>query len=112
MAAALPAQDDPHHLLSRREWALEERALLLGRALADEGRVRMLRHLAAGDASLVELAEAACVARSTAHHHLSYLRAAGLVTMHGNMRAYWFTLRRNGLADARRVLAELEAKPS
>jgi DNA-binding transcriptional ArsR family regulator len=92
--------------------ALEERALQLGRALADEGRVRMLRHLAAGDASLVELAEAAGVARSTAHHHLSYLRAGGFVTMHGNTRVYWFTLRRDGLAHARRLLAELEATPS
>ena len=93
----------------REEERLEGRALLLGRALADEGRVRMLRRLAAGDASLAELAETAGVARSTAHHHLSHLRAAGLVTMRGNARAYWFTLRRDGLADARGVLAELEA---
>jgi DNA-binding transcriptional ArsR family regulator len=86
---------------------LEERALLLGRALADEGRIRMLRRLAAGDATLTELAETAGVARSTAHHHLAHLRAAGMVTMHGNARAYWFTLRREGLADARRLLGEL-----
>jgi len=86
---------------------LEERTLLLGRALADEGRIRMLRRLAAGDATLIELAETAGVARSTAHHHLAHLRAAGLVTMHGNARAYWFTLRRDGLADARRLLGEL-----
>jgi DNA-binding transcriptional ArsR family regulator len=86
---------------------LEERALSLGRALADEGRVRMLRRLAAGDATLIELAESAGLARSTAHHHLGYLRAAGLVTMHGNARAYWFTLRPDGLAEARRLLGEL-----
>jgi DNA-binding transcriptional ArsR family regulator len=86
---------------------LEERALLLGRALADEGRVRMLRRLAAGDATLTELAETAGVARATAHHHLAHLRAAGVVTMHGNARTYWFTLRREGLADARRLLGEL-----
>jgi DNA-binding transcriptional ArsR family regulator len=91
----------------REEEGLEERALLLGRALADEGRVRMLRRLAAGDATLVELAETAGLARSTAHHHLAHLRAAGMVTMHGNARAYWFTLRREGLADARRVLGDL-----
>jgi DNA-binding transcriptional ArsR family regulator len=86
---------------------LEERALLLGRALADEGRIRMLRRLAAGDATLTELAETAGVARSTAHHHLAHLRAAGVVTMLGNARAYWFALRRDGLADARRLLGEL-----
>ena len=89
------------------EERLEERALLLGRALGDEGRVRMLRVLAARDASLAELAEAAGIAKSTAHHHLAHLRRAGLVTMHGNARAYWFALRAEGLADARRLLADL-----
>jgi DNA-binding transcriptional ArsR family regulator len=91
------------------EERLEERALLLGRALGDEGRVRMLRLLAARDVTLAELAEAAGVAKSTAHHHLAQLRRAGLVTMHGNARAYWFTLRAEGLADARRLLGELAA---
>jgi len=92
--------------LASRE-ALADRALALGRALADDGRVQMVRRLAAGDASLNELAEVAGVARSTAHHHLAQLRAAGLVTMHGNARGYWFTLRPEGLADARRTLTEL-----
>jgi hypothetical protein len=32
---------------------------------------------------------------------------AGLVTMHGNARAYRFTLRRQGMADARRLLGDL-----
>lgn len=88
---------------------LEERALLLGQALGDEHRVRMLRRLAAGPATLTELAEVAGLAKSTAHHHLGRLRAAGLVTMHGNARSYWFTLRTEGLGDARRLLGELAA---
>jgi DNA-binding transcriptional ArsR family regulator len=91
------------------EHGLEDRALALGRALADEGRVRMLRLLATRDASLTELAEAAGVAKSTAHHHLAQLRAAGLVGMHGNARAYWFALRAEGIAAARRTLGELAA---
>jgi DNA-binding transcriptional ArsR family regulator len=91
------------------EAKLEQRTLLLGRAFADAGRVRMLRMLATGDASLGELAEEAEVAKSTAHHHLAHLHAAGLVTMHGNARAYWFTLHGEGLRDARRLLAELAA---
>jgi DNA-binding transcriptional ArsR family regulator len=91
------------------EHGLEERALALGRGLADEGRIRMLRLLAARDATLTELADTAGVARSTAHHHLAQLRAAGLVGMHGNARAYWFTLRADGLANARRLLGELAA---
>lgn len=88
---------------------VEERAVLIGRALGDETRVRMLRSLAAGDATLSELADLAGIAKSTAHHHLAHLRAAGLVTLHGNARAYWFVLRAEGLADARRLLGELAA---
>ena len=88
---------------------LDERAVLLGRALGDETRVRMLRNLAAGEATLAELADLAGIAKSTAHHHLAHLRAAGLVTLHGNARAYWFVLRPEGLADARRLLGELAA---
>src|SRR5436190_2212707 len=66
-----------------------------------------LRGLAAGDATLTELAGTAETAKSTAHHHLAHLRAAGLVTMRGNARAYRFALRTDGFAEARRVLAEL-----
>lgn len=86
---------------------LEQRAVALGRALGDERRVGMLRRLAAGEATLAELAETAGAARSTAHHHLAQLRAAGLVTMHGNARTYRFALDREGLAAARRTLGEL-----
>jgi DNA-binding transcriptional ArsR family regulator len=89
------------------EEALADRALTLGRALADERRVRILRRLVAGDASLDELAEAAGVAKSTAHHHLAQLRAAGLVTMGGNARGYWYRLRPEGFAEARAVIGEL-----
>jgi DNA-binding transcriptional ArsR family regulator len=86
---------------------IEERTVLLGRALGDETRVRMLRRLAAGDATLAELAQLTGIAKSTAHHHLAHLRAAGLVTLRGNARAYWFVLRIEGLADARRLIGEL-----
>jgi DNA-binding transcriptional ArsR family regulator len=91
----------------RTSQSVDERALLLGRALADEGRVRMVRRLAAGDATRAVLADTAGVARSPAHHHLSHLRAAGLVTIRGNARAYSFTLRRDGLRDAQRTLRDL-----
>jgi len=90
--------------------AVEDRLLALGRALGDEKRVRMLLRLTDGDASLAELAETAQVAKSTAHHHLAQLRAAGLVEMRGNAQRYWFSLRRDGLGDGRRLLAELQAR--
>jgi DNA-binding transcriptional ArsR family regulator len=90
--------------------AVEDRLLALGRALGDDKRVRMLMRLTDGDASLGELAETARVAKSTAHHHLAQLRAAGLVEMHGNAQRYWFSLRREGLGDGRRLLAELQER--
>ena len=87
--------------------AVANRALRLGRALADERRIRILRRLVAGEASLGELAEVAGLAKSTAHHHLSQLRAAGLVTMGGNARRYWYRLRPDGVGEARALLGEL-----
>ncbi|HEY4411400.1 MAG TPA: winged helix-turn-helix domain-containing protein [Gaiellaceae bacterium] len=75
-----------------------DRLVALGRALGDAQRVRMLLRLTQGDATLAELAETTQLAKSTAHHHLAQLRAAGLVEMHGNARGYWFTLSREGLA--------------
>jgi DNA-binding transcriptional ArsR family regulator len=87
--------------------AVAERALRLGRALGDERRIRILRRLAAGEATLAELAEASGLAKSTAHHHLAHLRAAGLVTLRGNARGYWYGLRADGLGEARSLLGEL-----
>jgi DNA-binding transcriptional ArsR family regulator len=93
------------------EEALGERALRLGRALADERRIRILRRLVAAEASLTELAEAAGLAKSTAHHHLAQLRAAGLVTLRGNAQGYWYLLRPEGFAEARGTLGDLLSAP-
>jgi DNA-binding transcriptional ArsR family regulator len=89
------------------EPSVEERAVRLGRAFADEQRLRILRRLVAGDASLAELAASAGVAKSTAHHHLAVLRDANLVTLHGNARRYWYSLRRKAVGEAGALLAEL-----
>lgn len=83
---------------------LEDRLVALGRALGDAQRVRMLLRFAQSDATLAELAETTQLAKSTAHHHLAQLRAAGLVEMHGNARGYWFTLSRDGLLAAAGLL--------
>ena len=94
------------------EIALSEQAVTVGRALADETRVRILRHLAVESASLDVLAERVGLARSTAHHHLGQLRAAGLVTLRGNAQGYSFALRSEGLAEAQRTIGELARAPS
>lgn len=102
------AHDEPRS----SEEELGARALRVGRALGDERRLRMLRRLAAGEATLAELAAASGVGKPTAHHHLGALRAAGLVTLRGNARGYWFSLRPQGIADARTVLGDLLAPPA
>jgi DNA-binding transcriptional ArsR family regulator len=89
------------------EPSLEEEGVRLGRALADEQRMRILRRLVAGDASLAELADSVGLAKSTAHHHLALLREAGLVTLHGNARRYWYSLRPGVAGEAAVLVAEL-----
>jgi DNA-binding transcriptional ArsR family regulator len=86
---------------------VETRALALGKALADPARIAILRRLTRGEASLTELADVAGLAKSTAHHHLSSLRAARLVTVRGNARGYWYSLRLEGATEARTLLGEL-----
>jgi len=101
------AQDEPKDA----EQDLVTRALRVGRALGDKRRLGMLRRLAAGEATLAELAEVSGVGKPTAHHHLGSLRAAGLVTLRGNARGYWYSLRPQGASEARRVLGELLVPP-
>jgi len=93
------------------EAALAERATALGRALGDAKRLRILRRLAAADATLDELAAETGLARSTTHHHLTHLRAGGLVSLRGNARGYWYALRAEGLAEAQRTLEVLRQPP-
>lgn len=83
----------PRHLL-----------VALGRALADEKRVAMLERLRRGDATLAELAREAGVAKSTAHHHLTQLRAARLITLQGNAAGYSYSVDPAGFVAAERLL--------
>ena len=59
------------------------------KALGDERRLRILRHLSRGPASLHELAEEFDISKSTLHHHMMLLRTAGLVkVLIGNEKEY------------------------
>ncbi|MFP3915971.1 MAG: ArsR/SmtB family transcription factor [Actinomycetota bacterium] len=51
----------------------------VNKALGDDKRLRILRRLAEGPTTLDELASLLEVTKSTAHHHVGLLRAAGLV---------------------------------
>lgn len=52
------------------------------KALGDEKRLRVLRRLAEEETTLDELTDLLGVSKSTVHHHISVLRAAGLVRVH------------------------------
>jgi DNA-binding transcriptional ArsR family regulator len=59
------------------------------KALGDERRLRILRRLSRGPASLHDLAEELDISKSTLHHHMMLLRTAGLVkVLIGNEKEY------------------------
>lgn len=73
----------------------------LHKALADERRLRILRRLSDGPAGLDVLAEMLGLTKSTVHHHVGLLRAAGLVRVAMDKT---YTLRRSVLPEAQRTL--------
>ena len=91
--------------------ATAEGLLRLGRALGDEQRQRILAALAGGPRDLDELAGAVGLSRSTVHHHMGLLRAAGLVRLAGNARRYRYGLRREAVAEATALLASVLTAP-
>ena len=76
------------------------------KALGDERRLRMLRMLAQGDATLGELAEGVGLSKSTIHHHLAQLRAAGLVriTVGGTKEGTTYSYRPDLMPELRKRL--------
>jgi DNA-binding transcriptional ArsR family regulator len=75
------------------------------KALSDERRLRILRRLSEEEASLDDLVDLLGLSKSTVHHHMSVLRAAGLVRvrMSGNKNqkeSKTYALRTQALANA------------
>ena len=64
------------------------RLVRLSKALGDEKRLRILRALADGERTLMELAEMFGVAKTTMHHHMIVLRSAGLVSVGVGSKRY------------------------
>jgi DNA-binding transcriptional ArsR family regulator len=88
------------------------RMVRLYKALADEKRLRILKRLVAGSATLQELADTVGLAKSSAHHHLVILRSAGLVRVTIEMQSV-YTLRTDTIPEASGMLrAFLEGRPS
>ena len=88
--------------------AVTARAVKLARVLSDESRVRAIQLLAAEPLSLMELAGKLDLNKSTIHHHLAELRAAGLLRVPMGTKRY--SLRPEALHRFGTLLGDL-AKP-
>jgi DNA-binding transcriptional ArsR family regulator len=64
------------------------RLVRLSKALGDEKRLRILRTLADGEKSLMELADMFGVPKTSMHHHMIVLRSAGLVAVGVGQKRY------------------------
>lgn len=74
-----------------------QRLLKLYRALGDERRLAILRQLAGGPATLQQVADHQGLAKSTAHHHIGILRAAGVLAIGAGDQDKAYSLRRRAL---------------
>lgn len=75
------------------------------KAMSDEKRLRILRRLSEGDTSLDELTTMLDISKSTVHHHITILRAAGLIRIqirsnHEGKEAKCYGLRPQAFEDA------------
>lgn len=77
----------------------------LTRALSDESRIRILRFLKEGTRSFTEIVQFAGISKGTVHHHMTHLRAAGLVRTHvKGSQPDRFSIRTDGLSELSTVL--------
>ncbi|CAN5897084.1 hypothetical protein BH23ACT5_BH23ACT5_15720 [soil metagenome] len=78
----------------------------LHKALGDERRLRILRRLSEGGASLDDLTDMLDLTKSTVHHHLGLLRSAGLVRVKFDLMAgsKHYAFRPSVLPEAQRSL--------
>jgi len=91
--------------LAEPDRSAEEQLTAVGKALSDPKRVEILDAVGRGVGRAGDLVDASGLTRSTVHHHLTLLRAAGLVALEGNARAYTYVSR----LDAPVAVAELVA---
>jgi DNA-binding transcriptional ArsR family regulator len=75
------------------------------KAMSDEKRLRILRRLSEGDTSLDELTTMLDISKSTVNHHITILRAAGLIRIQirnndGGKESKCYGLRPQAFEDA------------
>ena len=79
------------------------RLVRLSKALGDEKRLRILRALADGEKTLMELADMFGVPKTSMHHHMIVLRSAGLISVGVGSKRY--RLREETLPDVGALLS-------
>jgi DNA-binding transcriptional ArsR family regulator len=79
------------------------RLVRLSKALGDEKRLRILRALADGEKTLMELADMFGVPKTSMHHHMIILRSAGLIAVGVGSKRY--RLREETLPDVGALLS-------
>jgi DNA-binding transcriptional ArsR family regulator len=86
------------------ESAERQEVLRLFETLADDTRLRILRHLAHKQMYLTELADHLRLTKATTRHHMIKLRAAGLVTVHIRDHLTYYSLRHETLNEPTNLL--------
>lgn len=78
------------------------------KALSDDKRLRIMRRLGEGPATLDQLSDMLGLSKSTVHHHINLLRGAGLVRVHlpaaESKTKHNYSIRAQSLADANAFL--------
>lgn len=95
---------DPSRSAADSETTQRREMVRLFEALADDTRLRILRHLTTRQMYLTELAEHLKLTKATTRHHMVRLRAAGLVTLHIRDHLTYYSLNRETLDEPTRVL--------
>ncbi len=72
----------------------------LFKAVGDEKRLAMLKHISKGGITLRDLADRMGLAKSTTHHHVGALRSAGLVRVVVTDDEKYYEIRTRNIADA------------
>jgi DNA-binding transcriptional ArsR family regulator len=85
----------------------QQRAALIGRALADPKRLYVLETLAAGEASVSELSSCVGCHVPNMSQHLAVLRSAGLVTTRRDGSTVYYRLAGPKVLEAYRLIQVL-----
>lgn len=86
--------------------------LRLTSALCDSNRLKIMRHLARGESTFMEVVSSLGISKSTVHYHMAALRAAGLIRVHiAENDSISYSLRLNTLNETSEVIKDFIIQP-